>query len=61
MASKKVFAVMEAKDWNKVKEIIAATSWTQQALEEKHGVRTEIAPLGIDISSHDTEPISRCN
>ena len=61
MASKKVFDAMEAKDWNKVKELIAATSWTPQALEEKHGVRTELAPLRNDIPSHDTEPISRCN
>ena len=39
MASKKVFYAMEAEDWNKVKELIAATSWTPQALEEKHGVQ----------------------
>ena len=52
---------MEAKDWNKVKELIAATSWTPQALQEKHTVRTELALHGNDIPSHDTEPISRCN
>ena len=40
MASKKVFDAMEAKDWKIVKELIAATSWTPQALEEKHGVRS---------------------
>ena len=61
MASKKVFDAMEAKDWNKVKDLIAATSWTPQALQEKHTVCTELAPLGNDSPSHDTEPISRCN
>ena len=61
MASERVFDAMEAKDWNIVKELIAATSWTPQALEEKHGVRIELAALGNDIPSHDTEPISRCN
>ena len=51
MASKRIFDAMEAKDWNKVKDLIAATSWTPQALEKKHGVRTELAPLGNDIPS----------
>ena len=52
MASTKVFDAMEANDWNKVNELIAATSWTSQALEEKHGVRTELAPLGNDITQN---------
>ena len=52
VASKKVFDAMVAKDWNKVKELIVATSWTPQALEEKHGVRTElVAPLEADPSA----------
>ena len=31
---------MKAKDWNKVKELIAATSWTQQALDDDGGVQS---------------------
>ena len=54
MASKKVFDAMVAEHWKKVKELIAATTWTPQELEEKHGVRTELAPLVNDIPSHDT-------
>ena len=61
MTSRKVFDAIEAKDWNKVKELISTTSWTPQALEEKHGVRTEIAFLGsYDIPSDD-KPNSKCN
>ena len=52
MASKNVFDAMEAKDWNKVKELISATSWTSQALEEKHGVGTELTPLGNDMTQN---------
>ena len=33
---------MEARDWTKVKELIATTSWTPQDLDQKHGVRTEL-------------------
>ena len=36
-----VFDAMEAKDWIKVRELIATTSWTPQDLEKKHGVRRE--------------------
>ena len=44
---------MQAKDWNKVKELISATSWTSQALEEKHGVGTEeLVPLGNDMTQN---------
>jgi len=42
MASKKVFDLMEAEDWNKVTELLANTAWTSQDLEEKHGVRSII-------------------
>ena len=44
-ATKKVFDAMEAKDWNKVRDLIATTSWTPQALEEKHGVRIELVAI----------------
>jgi hypothetical protein len=40
MASKKVFELMEAKDWNRVMELLTNTTWTSQDLEEKHGVRS---------------------
>jgi len=39
MASKKVFDLMEAEDWNEVTELLANTAWTSKDLEEKHGVR----------------------
>ena len=52
MASTKVFDAMEANDWNKVKELIVATSWTPQELEKKHGVRKELAPLGNDMTQN---------
>ena len=42
MSSKKVLKAMEARDWTKVKELIATTSWTPQDLDQKHGVRTEL-------------------
>ena len=44
MASKKVFDLMEAEDWNKVTELLTNTNsaWTSQDLEEKHGVRNSI-------------------
>ena len=42
MASKKVFDLMEAEDWNEVTELLAHTPWTSQDLEEKHGVRSSI-------------------
>jgi hypothetical protein len=34
-----VFDAMEAKDWEKVKEIVITTSWTPIDLEKTHGVR----------------------
>ena len=37
-ASRKVFDAMEAGDWEKVKELVATTSWTRVDLEKKHGV-----------------------
>ena len=42
MASKKVFDLMEAEDWNEVAELLTNISWTSQDLEEKHGVRNSI-------------------
>ena len=42
MASKKVFDLMEAEDWDEVVELLANTAWTSQDLEEKHGVRNSI-------------------
>jgi hypothetical protein len=39
MASKKVFDLMEAEDWNEVRELLTNTAWTLKDLEEKHGVR----------------------
>ena len=49
MASKVVFDAMEAKDWIKVRELIATTtSWTPQDLEKKHGVRREELALVAD-------------
>ena len=40
MASKEIFELMEAEDWNKVMELLTNTTWTSQDLEEKHGVRS---------------------
>ena len=41
MASKKVFNLMEAEDWNVLTEsLVVNTAWTSQDLEEKHGVRS---------------------
>ena len=58
MESKMVFDAMEAKDWIKVRELIATTSWTPQDLEEKHGVRTElVAPLEADPSADMRRPV----
>jgi hypothetical protein len=37
MSPKKVFDAMEGGDWKKVNELIAATTWTPQDLERKHG------------------------
>ena len=48
MVSKMVFYAMEARDWTKVREVIATTSWTPQDLEEKHGVRREALALVAD-------------
>ena len=42
MASKKVFDLMEAENWNEVMELLTNTAWTSQDLEEKHGVRSII-------------------
>ena len=42
MASKKVFDLMEAEDWNEVAELLTNIAWTSQDLEEKHGVRNSI-------------------
>ena len=42
MASKKVFDLMEAEDWNEVTELLTKTAWTSQDLEETHGVRNSI-------------------
>lgn len=39
MASKKVFDLMEAEDWNEVRELLTNNSWSQD-LEEKHRVRS---------------------
>ena len=43
MASKKVFELMEAENWNKVMELLTNTSWTSQDLDEKHWVRALLA------------------
>jgi hypothetical protein len=37
MASKKVFDLMEAEDWNEVTELLTNATWTSQDLEEKQG------------------------
>ena len=42
MASKKVFDLLEAEDWNELTELLINTAWTSQDLEEKHGVRSII-------------------
>lgn len=39
MASKKVFDLMEAEDWNELTEALRNIAWTSQDLEEKHGAR----------------------
>ena len=58
-ASKKVFDAMVVEQWNKVTELITTTtSWTPQALEEKHGVRIElVAPLEADPSADMRRPV----
>jgi hypothetical protein len=38
MASKTIFDLMEAEDWNKVIELLANTPWTSQDLKDRHGV-----------------------
>ena len=45
MASKDAFDAMNAKDWQKVKEIVTANLTTEE-LEKKHGV----SKLNIDLS-----------
>ena len=54
MASKNVFDLMEAEDWNELTELLTNTAWTSQDLEEKHGVRSsriERALLAADNSA----------
>ena len=52
-----VFDAMEAKDWIKVRELIATISWTPQYLEEKHGVRREELPVAL-LEADDINKIS---
>ena len=49
MASKKVFDLMEAEDWNESTELLINTAWTSQDLEEKHGVPSIMCYLKLII------------
>jgi hypothetical protein len=59
--SNKMFNAMEARDWNKVTEIIATTSFTRNDLKEMHGVQRYYILFALTLSYVALNTVNRRN